>query len=138
MQVPGVPPYSSRPGLSRASGRALLAGACCLALLTTACVKGPPAGTPQLGRITVGVSTTGSELTIESLAFRVDIQPPGSRAGIRADAGVYDEDVPAGDYRVRLSGVPGHCRVNGPSERRVVVSARRTTAVRFSVACRDR
>jgi hypothetical protein len=69
------------------------------------------------------------------MVFAVDIHPRGTFGRIRADAGVYDEDLPVGDYVVRLTRLPTQCRVNGVAERRVTVSARGTTAVRFSVSC---
>ncbi|HEX6974119.1 MAG TPA: hypothetical protein VF147_06945 [Vicinamibacterales bacterium] len=111
--------------------------ACAVVVVASGCAKEPPAVTPQMGKITVGVTTRSSSPTaLESMAFTVEIQPPGTRERIRADGGLYDEDVPPGDYRVRLVQLPNECRVDGVAERRVTVSSRRTTAVRFSVTCR--
>ena len=104
-------------------------------LLAGGCAKSAPATAPQTGRITVGVTTTDANHHEDMMTFAVEIQPPGTLEPIRADAGVYDEDLPPGDYVVRLSRLPAKCHVNGVSERRVTVSPRRTTAVRFTVKC---
>jgi len=136
MRVLDVPFSSRGPKPVRAGARAMLVGACLLLPLMSGCAKRTPVNTPPMGRLTVGVITIGPDVNIESMAFVVEIQPRGTREGIRADAGVYDEELPVGEYVVRLTGLASGCRVNGPSQRRVVVSARRATAVRFSVTCR--
>jgi hypothetical protein len=137
MRLLDVPLSSRGPNLVRAAARGMLAGACLLPLLMSGCAKSPPANTPPVGRITVGVTTTAPNIDIAPMTFVVEIQPGGTREAVRADAGVYDEEVPPGEYLVRLTGLARGCRVDGPSERGVVVSARRATAVRFSVTCRN-
>ncbi len=112
-----------------------LRAACLSVLLLWGCAKSPPATAPQTGRITVGVTTRDAQYHADTLTFVVDIQPRGTFEHIRADAGVYDEDLPPGEYAVRLARLPARCRVSGVAERRVTVSVRRTTAVRFSVVC---
>jgi hypothetical protein len=109
--------------------------ACLVPLLLAGCAKAPPATGPQTGRITVGVTTNGSNSQIKTMMFTVEILPRGTHEPIAADAGMYDEDLPPGDYVVRLTRLPIQCGVNGVAERRVTVSARSTTAVRFSVTC---
>jgi hypothetical protein len=127
--------YSKTSVVGRRRRAAWLA-ACVAGLLVSACATAPPATTtPQMGRITVGVTTRGNPSDIESMVFVVQIQPRGTSEKIQADAGLYDEDLPPGEYVVRLTRLPKECRVNGVAERRVTVVARKTTAVRFSVTC---
>lgn len=94
-----------------------------------------PEARPQPGRISVGVATGGSDRNIETMTFAVDIQPRGTFEPIRADAGLYTEELPVGTYVVQLTRLPKQCRVNGASRRRVTISARRTTTLRFAVTC---
>jgi hypothetical protein len=133
--VDGMTLSHLRSNPPRARAAATLAA---FALLTAAssCAKAPLANAPQLGRLTVGVITTSPNLDRESMTFVVTIRPRGTREGIRADAGIYEEELPPGEYVVGLTGLPDRCRVDGTSERRVVVSARQATAVRFTVTCR--
>jgi hypothetical protein len=138
MRTQDPPFFFRRPRLARVGVGAMLAGACLLPLLMGGCAKSVPASTPPMGRITVGATTTAPNIDIETMTFVVEIQPRGTREAIRADAGVYDEELPPGEYVVRLTGLASGCRVDGPSQRRVVVSARRATPVRFSVTCGDR
>ena len=86
---------------------------------------------PTQGTITVGVSSTGPALA--GLTFDLDVA--GQRQRVKADGGVATvAGVPPGAHEVTLS-LPARCRSEGGASRRVTVSARRTTAIRFAVSC---
>jgi len=123
------------PKIIRARPSLRLRAVCLSALLLCGCAKSPPVTAPLTGRITVGVTTRDVRQHADTMTFAVDIQPRGTFAPIQADAGLYDEDLPPGEYLVRLTRLPARCHVSGVAQRRVTVSARRTTAVRFSVVC---
>jgi hypothetical protein len=87
---------------------------------------------PSQGTITVGVSSTGPALA--GLTF--DLEVGGERQRIKADGGVATvAGLDPGAHDVTLS-LPARCRSEGSASRRVTVSARRTTAIRFVVSCR--
>lgn len=103
-------------------------------LSVAACTKGAPQTQPASGRVTVGVTSRGPG--VETLTFAVSIEPAGVNGSVRADVGVFTaENTPAGSHVVRLSNLPGRCRVDGEAERRIIVSARRSAIVRFVVVC---
>ena len=72
---------------------------------------------------------------VVQLVFRYERarQPPAQR--IKADGGVATvAGLPPGTYEVTLD-LPARCRSENGASRRVTVSARRTTAIRFAVTC---
>jgi hypothetical protein len=90
---------------------------------------------PGTGRITVGVTTTGSGAA--SRSFEVSIEPAGASGRVNADAGVFSvPDVPAGEHVVRLRDVPPACTVDGGDERTIRVVSGRSSTVRYTVVCR--
>ena len=115
-----------------------LSTALVLAALCGACAGKVPS--QAAGVLTVGVSTAGADAG--SLTFAVDVgssrpdadAPESDR--VKADGGIATfRDLAGGPYLVRLS-LPPQCEADGGASRRIVVAARRTTAVRFNVRCR--
>lgn len=104
-----------------------------LTLLANACATGTVQTLPERGRVTVGVTTTG---TSTPSAFHLTIEPAGIEGDVQADAGVFINDhVPSGDHVVRLA-LPAQCRVDTGTERRITISQqRRSAVVRFDVRC---
>jgi hypothetical protein len=103
-------------------------------LLGAGCAPGAIRQLPDIGKITVGVTTTG--LATSPGTFKVTIEPAGITGEVKADAGVFVNDsVPAGDHVVRLL-VPSNCRVDAGTERPIAISPQRKNAVvRFNVRC---
>jgi hypothetical protein len=99
----------------------------------TACAKAAPQSLPESGRVTVGVTSRGPG--VETMTFAVSIEPAGVRGSVKGDVGVFTADTPAGNQVVRLTGLPGRCRVDGNSERQIRVSDGRSTTIRFVVVC---
>ena len=86
------------------------------------------------GRVTVGVTSRGPG--VETMTFTVSIEPAGVEGSVRGDVGVFTaDDTPAGSHVVRLKDLPGRCRVDGDPEPNIIVSAGRSTTVRFVVVC---
>jgi hypothetical protein len=109
--------------------------AACVFLGPAACATVAPPSAPGSGRVTVGVTSSGPD--VRAMTFKVSIEPAGIGGPISADAGIFTApDTPAGDHVVRLTGLPGRCRLDGDSERKISVSARRSATVRFVVVCR--
>lgn len=103
-------------------------------LAASACSARAPRAETTEGRLTVGVSTTGPG--VESLRFKVVVEPAGLESAIDADAGVYTTaSAPPGEHVVRLTGLPAQCQVQGASERRVRVGPRQSPVIRFVVTC---
>lgn len=104
------------------------------ALASGGCATGGLPQTPDNGKLTVGVTTTG--LAASPATFRLTIEPAGISGTVRADAGVFVNDhLPAGDHVIRLE-VPSHCRVDNGAERKITMSRQRPSAVvRFEVRC---
>jgi hypothetical protein len=107
-------------------------------IASTGCAGRPPA--QPAGVLTVGVSTTGAGAA--ALTFAVDVSSARPDAGpsltgrAKADGGIATfRDLTGAPYVVRLT-LPAQCEADGGPSRRVVVAARRTTAVRFAVRCR--
>ena len=70
------------------------------------------------------------------MTFTVSIEPGGVDGSVKGDVGVFTAyNTPAGSHVVRLKDLPGRCRVEGDPERKITVSAGRSTVVRFVVAC---
>jgi hypothetical protein len=107
---------------------------CAAALLSGACATGAIRQVPDIGRLTVGVTTTG--LAASPATFRLTIEPAGLAGDVKADTGVFTNDhVPNGEHVVRLT-VPANCRVGDGAERKIVISPQRRSAVlRFEVRC---
>lgn len=102
---------------------------------SSACARRIPPTAPGTGRVTIGVTTTGAGA--EALRFNVSIEPAGVSATVKADAGVFTAPaVPAGDLIIRLTNVPGRCRVAEGAERRMELRASGSLTVRFIVECR--
>jgi hypothetical protein len=109
---------------------------CVLASLffyAAACAKGALQSQPVSGRVTVGV--TGRGPGVETMTFTVSIEPGGVDGSVRGDIGVFTTDTPPGSHVVRLKNLPGRCRVDGDSERKIIVTAGRSTIARFVVVC---
>jgi hypothetical protein len=104
-----------------------------LTLLASSCATGTVQTVPDRGKVTVGVTTTG---TSTPSTFHLTIEPAGIAGDVKADAGVFVNDhVPAGDHVVRLT-LPGRCRVDAGPERKITISQQRPSAVvRFDVRC---
>jgi hypothetical protein len=109
-------------------------GILALVLLAGACATGRIQQTADIGRVTVGVTTTG--LAASPATFRLTIEPAGLSGDVRADAGVFTNDhVPNGEHAARLQ-VPANCRVDKGPERTFTISPQRRSAVlRFEVRC---
>ena len=105
-----------------------------MAVLLSACAAGKAQRQPGVGKLTVGVTTTGAS-GIPS-TFRVTVTSAGISGNIKSDAGVFISDnVPPGEHVVRLE-VPGNCRVDNGPERTITISPQRRSAVlRFEVRC---
>ena len=103
-------------------------------LLAGACATGRIQQTADIGKVTVGVTTTG--LAASPATFRLTIEPAGLSGDVRADAGVFTNDhVPNGEHTARLQ-VPANCRVDKGPERTFTISPQRRSAVlRFEVRC---
>jgi hypothetical protein len=73
---------------------------------------------------------------VETLTFTVSIEPAGLKGFVKGDVGVFTaDDTPAGSQVVRLTNLPGRCRVDGDPERKITVAAGRSITVRFVVVC---
>lgn len=89
---------------------------------------------PGMTRVTVGVTTTGSDA--DGLTFRVVIEPEGVSGPVKSHAGIFSTgNIPPGEHVVRLTDVPGRCRIQGSSERRIISTTARPTLVRYEVVC---
>jgi len=70
------------------------------------------------------------------MTFTVAIEPAGLKGSVKGDVGVFTaDDTPEGSQVVRLTNLPGRCRVDGDPERKIIVRAGRSTTVRFLVVC---
>ena len=70
------------------------------------------------------------------MTFTVSIEPAGVDGSVKGDVGVFTaSNTPAGSHVVRLKNLPGRCRVDGDLERKITVSAGRSTVGRFVVVC---
>jgi hypothetical protein len=110
-----------------------------LLTLTVACAGKAPGAQPA-GVLTVGISTTGSN--VGALSFQVEIKRTPSAADtlradrIKADGGLATfRDLPDGSYVVGLT-LPSQCQPTNGASRPITIVPRRTTAVRFAVTCR--
>jgi hypothetical protein len=105
-----------------------------LIFCAAACAKTAPQSPPASGRVTIGVTSRGPG--VDTMTFTVSIEPAGVEGSVRGDVGVYTaSDNPAGNHVVRLKDLPGRCRIDGESDRKIRVSAGGSTTVRFAVVC---
>jgi hypothetical protein len=97
------------------------------------CATGAVRQVPDRGKLTVGVTTTGSQTPA---SFHLTIEPAGISGDVKADAGVFINDhLPDGEHVVRLA-VPPNCRADAGTERKITISPQRRNAVlRFEVRC---
>jgi hypothetical protein len=102
-------------------------------VVANACATGAVRQVPDRGKLTVGVTTTGSS---SPPTFHLTIEPAGVTGDVKADAGVFVNDhIPDGDHIVRLS-LPANCRADSGTERKITISPQRRSAVlRFEVRC---
>ena len=102
--------------------------------LAGGCATGAIRQTPDTGKVTVGVTTTG--LAASPATFRLTIEPAGLSGDVKANTGVFTNDhVANGEHAVRLQ-VPANCRVDKGTERTFTISPQRRSAVlRFEVRC---
>jgi hypothetical protein len=105
-----------------------------VALAAASCATGAVRQRSTLGKLTVGVTASGSARIPDT--FRVTVTPAGLSGDVKSDAGVFISDVvPMGEQVVRLT-LPANCRADNGAERTVTFSAQRRTAVlRFEVRC---
>jgi hypothetical protein len=103
-------------------------------LFCVSCAKSNVKSVPTSGRVTVGVTSRGPG--VEAMTFTVSIDPAGVEGSVKGDIGIFTaDDTPAGSQVVRLKNLPGRCRVDGESERKITVAAGRSATVRFVVTC---
>jgi hypothetical protein len=103
-------------------------------LVCAACAKSTVQSVPTSGRVTVGVTSRGPG--VEAMTFTVSIEPAGVEGSVKGDIGIFtSDDTPAGSHVVSLKNLPGRCRVDGDTERKITVAAGRSTTVRFIVTC---
>ena len=104
------------------------------ALAATSCATGAVRPRSNLGKLTVGVTATGSARVPDT--FRLTVTPAGLSGDVKSDAGVYiNDEVPMGEQVVRLT-LPANCQADNGAERTVTFSPQRRTAVlRFEVRC---
>jgi hypothetical protein len=104
-----------------------------LTMLTAACATGTVRQVADRGRLTVGVTTTGSA---SPSTFHLTIDPAGITGDVKADAGVFVNDhIPDGEHVVRLA-LPPNCRADSAAEKKITLSPqRRSAVVRFEVRC---
>jgi hypothetical protein len=106
----------------------------CLFICAAACVRTAPRSLPATGTVTVGVTSRGPG--VEAMAFAVSVEPAGMDGSVKGGVGVFTaRNVPAGSHVVQLKDLPRECRVDGDAERKISVSAGRSTVVRFVVVC---
>jgi hypothetical protein len=119
----------------RTASPALVALVTLVVLSASACAAARRPQRPDTGTVTVGVTTSGSD--VSAITFRVTVEPAGISGSVKADAGVFTRsEVPSGDHVVRLLDLPARCRVEGAAERTITISqARRSAALRFHVVC---
>jgi hypothetical protein len=119
----------------RTATPALVALVTLFVLSASACAAARRPQRPDTGTVTVGVTTSGSD--VSAITFRVTVETAGISGSVKADAGVFTRsEVPSGDHVVRLLDLPARCRVEGPAERTITISqARRSAALRFHVVC---
>lgn len=108
-------------------------GALALIVAASACATGAVRQSPDRGKLTVGVTTTGNS---GPSTFHLTIEPAGIAGDVKADAGVFVNDhIPDGDHVVRLT-LPPQCRADSGTERKITLSPqRRSAVVRFEVRC---
>ena len=122
---------SNQCEVPRAIWRCVAASLFCCA---TACATGGLKSQTAVGRVTVGVTSRGPG--VETMTFNVSIEPAGLNGSVKGDVGVFTADnTPAGSQVVRLTHLPGRCRVDGEPERKITVAAGRSSTVRFVVVC---
>jgi len=96
-----------------------------------------PLTTPQVGKLDVRVSTTGTDLDPDGYSLVID-----GRATVQRDLGVNASDtlsLAAGSYTVALDGVKFNCQVSGANPQTVdVPEGPANVAIQFSVACTQR
>jgi hypothetical protein len=92
---------------------------------------------PQLAKLDVRVSTTGTDLDPDNYTLVIEGRAPLQRdVGINASATL---NLPAGSYTVALGGVRFNCQVSGANPQTVdVPEGPANVAVQFSVACTQR
>jgi hypothetical protein len=117
----------------RFRGRYLIGFGVIPGLLLAACGQGEdlaePDDTSALEILTV---TRGGGSDSDGYAVRVDDGPEMPIGGLDT---VLRAGLPAGDYRVVLSGLVEECRVQGSNPRLVALEPRRTARVEFDVTC---
>ena len=108
--------------------------AAALLTLSGGCATKAPAQ-EAAGILTIGVSTTGSGAA--ALSFPVEIKSTGNQVVfVTSDGGIATvHDLPDGPYVVQLT-LPTECQATNGDSRQISIAPRRTTAVRFVVACR--
>src|SRR5205823_3971217 len=87
---------------------------------------------PDTGNLTVGTSTSGSNLDPDGYTVTVD---GGASQTIGANGSVTFTGLSAGSHSVALSGVAANCSVSGANPQTVTVPAGGTATASFTVSC---
>ena len=86
---------------------------------------------PTTGSLTVGTTTTGSDVPATGYTLTVD----GNSQTIGPNASVTINDLAAGDHALALSGIPSNCTPSETNPTSASVPAGGTVTVTFSVSC---
>src|SRR5205807_1687908 len=135
-------------GLSAASHTVVLSGVasnCSVSGGTSRMVSVPAGGTastsfsvsctappPQTGNLTVGTSTTGSNLDPDGYTATVD---GGASQSVGTNGSVTFTGLSAGSHSVALSGLAANCSVSGANPQTVTVPSGGTATATFAVSC---
>jgi hypothetical protein len=112
-----------------------------VALLAAACSDAPTA--PAVGRLNLGVHTSGGDIDIDGYEFVVDSLAPRyvSTSGVAAlpdgtqQVGLTLLGVKPGAHVVSLNNVADNCTVGDANPRSVTIAAGEAASVQFSVVC---
>ncbi len=122
--------------------RTTLAQIALVASLASACGSDAPTA-PEVGRLNLGVQTTGGDFDLDGFEFVVDSLAPRyvSTSGVIVDAdgtqrvGLTLVGVKPGAHVVSLHDVADNCTVGDPNPRSIAIVAGETATVQFSVVC---
>jgi hypothetical protein len=112
-----------------------------VAVLAAACSEAPVA--PAVGKLNLGVQTSGGDIDIDGYEFVVDSSPPRyvSTSGVAAlpdgiqRVGLTLSGIGPGTHLVSLTNVADNCTVVDANPRQVAIAAGEAITVDFSVVC---
>ena len=112
-----------------------------VALMAITCTDAPTA--PDVGKLNLGVRTSGGDIDIDGYEFVVDSSAPRyvSTSGVASlpdgtqQVGLTLVDVKAGTHVVSLNNVADNCTVGDTNPRSVTIAAGEAATVQFSVVC---